>query len=164
MAVVLPSQFRLKQLLDYDAATGVFTWKVNRHGPAKAGTRAGTERQGYRHISVSGVKQSEHRWAFLWMTGQIPSSIDHRDGEGTNNRWSNLREATHSENMVNFRRERKNNLPHHIYQRREGGLYLVVIKRNKEVIYRKSFTDLGSAVNARDLALMQVGGKFSPWN
>ena len=47
---------RLKELLDYDASTGVFTWKVNRRGHTKAAIRNNSgagEEAWYARIRVS---------------------------------------------------------------------------------------------------------------
>jgi hypothetical protein len=43
------------------------------------------------------------RIIWKWMTGQEPPEIDHKDVDGLNDRWSNLRIATHSQNMHNVR-------------------------------------------------------------
>lgn len=43
-----------------------------------------------------------HRVAFMLMKRRWPTNlIDHVDGSGTNNVWSNIREASVSDNMVN---------------------------------------------------------------
>lgn len=97
---------RVRELLTYNKATGELRWRVNR-GPVHAGDRAGgvTEKspgQFYRQLRVDGVLISEHLVIWLWMTGKWPSpECDHQDGDGTNNRWSNLREATHAQNVRN---------------------------------------------------------------
>ena len=39
-----------------------------------------------------------HRLAFLYMKGYIPKLIDHKDRNGLNNKWNNLREANKSTN------------------------------------------------------------------
>jgi len=42
-------------------------------------------------------------WALIHGVDPGDALIDHRDGDGTNNRESNLREATHSQNHMNRR-------------------------------------------------------------
>lgn len=99
----------LAALLDYDPESGVLRWKVGRRGTARAGDIAGTEFNGYRWISIKGTKYLAHRLAFLFMTGKWPAKfIDHVDGEGLNNAWSNLREASNAQNQQNRQRAKKN--------------------------------------------------------
>jgi len=44
----------------------------------------------------------EFIWRLRWMTGEWPKDkIDHRDTVRSNNRWSNLREATQADNLHN---------------------------------------------------------------
>ncbi len=93
---------RLLELLDYDPATGMFRWRVKRHR-VKAGTVAGClHGTGYVVISADGQIYLAHRLAWLWMTGKWPSDdIDHANLDRSDNRWSNLREATRSQNRAN---------------------------------------------------------------
>lgn len=94
----LPSCATVRALLDYDPATGIFTWK--RTG-RRAGGPAG-ENNSYWLIGIDYVRYYAHRLAWLWMTGKAPEQeVDHRDRDALNNRWSNLREATSSQNKHN---------------------------------------------------------------
>ena len=100
------TQSRLIELLTYDLASGCFTWRVSRGGRAHAGGRAGTVHpDGYVFITIDGVSHAAHRLAFLYMLGQFPvEQVDHVNHDGTNNRWTNLRPATRSQNCVNRHR------------------------------------------------------------
>ncbi|WP_306003082.1 HNH endonuclease [Brevundimonas sp. C43] len=68
-----------------------------------AGHIAGSRTQdGYAAIKLDGCHYLAHRLAFLFMTGSWPKDqVDHRNGWKLDNAWSNLREASHSENMSN---------------------------------------------------------------
>lgn len=95
-------QERLKRLLKYDPESGLFTWNESR-GRVKRGTVAGsTSSKGYTVIGLGGKTYKAHRLAWLYMTGAWPlEQIDHRDGQKANNKWNNLREATHAQNSCN---------------------------------------------------------------
>lgn len=97
------TQDELQKLLNYDPYSGVFTWKQYRNQLALKGGIAGNIRpDGYIQIKVKGKLYLAHRLAWLYVTGKWPSmDIDHIDGGRRNNRFSNLREATRSENKHN---------------------------------------------------------------
>ena len=103
------TQERLKELLDYDTATGVFVRRVSR-GKAKAGNIAGyTHHEGYVLISIDGRKRLAHRLAWLYTYGYWPTSqLDHINRVRDDNRIENLREVTDQENHWN-RGKQKNN-------------------------------------------------------
>jgi hypothetical protein len=92
----------LLALLHYDPITGLFTWRVSRSG-VKAGRRAGCrDTNGYVRLGVCGRFYLAHRLAWFYMTGKWPADqVDHEDGVRSNNVWTNLREATNSEQKQN---------------------------------------------------------------
>jgi hypothetical protein len=99
---------QLRSMLDYDPATGIFTWLLRKHAPKHWNTRwsgkaAGSVTfSGYLHIRLGNRIYRAHRLVFLWMVGAWPENeVDHQDGNRLNNRWSNLRQATPSENRMN---------------------------------------------------------------
>jgi hypothetical protein len=62
---------------------------------------AGNKSRLYVRIQFDGVLHYAHRLAFLYMTGQIPDQVDHKDGNPANNSWANLRETTSADNGKN---------------------------------------------------------------
>lgn len=113
----LPSLDYLNESLSYDPTTGVFTWKVRpihhfksawsqkRWNTVFAGTAAGSPHpRGYICIYVGGVSYKAHRLAWYITHGKPPQDqIDHIDGTTSNNKITNLREATYQENNSNAR-------------------------------------------------------------
>lgn len=95
---------RLDELLTYDPASGDFTWKVNR-GTAKAGSVIRRKnRHGYLVTVIDGKSLMLHRLAFICMgQPEPPDCVDHINGERSDNRWSNLRLATYTQNNRNQR-------------------------------------------------------------
>ena len=101
----------LRRLLDYDPKTGVFTWKVRPSRNRLVGAVAGTlQVLGYIGIGIYGKVYTAHRLAWVYMTGELPpNDVDHINGNRSDNRFSNLRLATRSENLQNTNKPRCNN-------------------------------------------------------
>lgn len=112
MRSYLPTRQRLEELLHYDEYTGILTWKVDRRGTAKKGSVAGTYNDGYLLVGVDGKVYFSHQLIWLLITGKWPrEQIDHKNHRKSDNRWVNLREATHGENVKN----QKQRCDHNIY-------------------------------------------------
>ena len=118
------NQEQLKQLLWYDAPTGVFRWRKSANSQTKPWDIAGSlHSQGYVHMMVSGKRYLAHRLAWLYQTGSWPSkSVDHINGVKNDNRWRNLRDVSHSENLQNQTKASKGN---------KSGLLGVVTRGNR---------------------------------
>lgn len=106
----------LRALVQYDPKTGAITWRAR---PAEMfrtvaswkmwNTRfsgkpafASSHPDGYRSGEIFGRAYLAHRVAWAVETGAWPAhDIDHRDGQRSNNRFLNLRNATRAENSRN---------------------------------------------------------------
>lgn len=93
---------RLREVVTYNKTTGVFVWLVAR-GSIKPGSIAGCDDgDGYLVFQIDGVLHKAHRLAWLYVTGEWPEDlIDHRNRIRSDNRFSNLRQATNQQNLHN---------------------------------------------------------------
>lgn len=96
------TQKRLKEVLNYDPLTGVFTWFKNRSSRARAGGVAGYKSNGYLKIRIDSGQYYAHRLAWLYIHGYLPENdMDHIDRIKYHNWIDNLRETSRSCNMRN---------------------------------------------------------------
>jgi hypothetical protein len=108
-----PTRSEAEELLDYDRATGVFTWKVSR-GLASAGRLAGWVNEcGYRVIFINSKGYKAHRLAWLFVHGAWPVyTINHINGMKDDNRICNLEDIPLGENTKHAFRVGLKNIDH----------------------------------------------------
>lgn len=106
-----------RERFEYEPLTGLMRYKDP--GPAAFNTLKGyrafkrkflgkiagsRHADGYLTVSVQGRSILAHRLIWAIVTGRDPGvTIDHRNGNRSDNRWDNLREATRSQNAMNRR-------------------------------------------------------------
>ena len=165
---------RLLEILSYDRLTGVFIWKerardqfksdreLNRWNTRYSGKPAGTPNQdGHILINISKTQFLAHRLAWLYVHGEWPTGqVDHWDVNPSNNVISNLREATHSQNLANRgpRRTSKSGVKGvHLRDSR----WIAQIYANGKKRHLGSFNSMEAATSAYSRAAVEFHGEFA---
>lgn len=149
------TQDRLKELLSYDPDTGHFVWRTTTTNRVRVGTLAGSfEKDGYRRVNLDGKGYREHRLAWLYVHGALPSvELDHINRERADNRIANLRLSSRVGNNQN------SGLRYDCASRIRGvcwykqtGKWTARISAEKKHIYLGYFDNLLDAAAARKAA------------
>tara|TARA_R110000787_G_scaffold257554_1_gene362724 strand:- start:18 stop:554 length:537 start_codon:yes stop_codon:yes gene_type:complete len=162
----------LRKLLDYDPDTGALTWKRRTaelhpndgsrkrfnskfsNGPAFY-TDTGN---GYLQGSVFNIIYKTHRVAWALHYGEWPNVIDHINRVKSDNRISNLRSVTHSENLRNASMPSTNTSGHvGVFWLKNRSKWRAYIKINQKQINLGVFPDKDDAIKARKVAEAKYG-------
>jgi len=170
-----PTQEQIKQVLDYNQETGVFTWKKRTVDMFKSGTgqvrscltfntryagkSAGKyDKNGYLSIVVYPVKTRclAHHLAWIFVFGKNPKELDHKSGKS--NAIGNLRETTHIDNLKNFsiRKDSTSGVNGVCYHKRYNA-WRARIKVDYKCIHLGMFQTFEEAVKARYEAEQKYG-------
>lgn len=141
----------IRELIRYEPETGMFYWLKYRGGNAKPGRVAGTTNAaGYVQITVNCKLYYAHRLAWLFSHGEMPDfEIDHRDGDPSNNRISNLRPATASQQKFNTKiRKNSSTGVKGVSYDSQRGKFMARVKTEGVYVLRKRFDSLEEAETA----------------
>lgn len=150
---------RARQLWRYDPDTGVLIHRFGRG--KKAGSAAGTRNTLYVTVYADGIPYRAHRVIWLMQKGKWPDElIDHIDGNGRNNRWRNLRQATFKENARN-KRPSKNCKSGIVGVSPAGDKWCADIGVDGKIIHLGQFECVEAAASARCAAERHYFGDFA---
>ena len=159
------TQSDLKELFSYNESTGDFTRLKSGGGRNnKIGAIAGClQNKGYVHISIKGKLYLAHRLAWLYTQGQWPEDqIDHVNGIRNDNRVSNLREATQSQNQANTGSQTNSKSGvKGVSWHKAKGKWQAQISINSKLKYLGYFTDINEAAQAYHIAAEHYHGEFA---
>ena len=154
-----------KEYFFEDILAGKLYWKKNRPGPGgNIGSEAGCfDSYGYRFFKFKGILYKSHRVIWCLSNGPIPDGyqIDHRDNNPSNNRLSNLRLVTPSQNQMNSKPHRDNQLGIKGISKSPYGFGFIANIQKDGVIKIKRFKHLNDAVAWRQEKEQELHGAFS---
>jgi len=157
--------FRASDYLSYNSETGVFTW-IARYKTSHViiGSNAGTlTKKGYTRIRVPTMGYvMAHRLAWWFHYQEWPENqIDHINGERSDNRIINLRQATNAQNQHNsqVRKDSKTGVKGVTWNAQRQA-YVVQIHANKVKRYLGCFNDLETAARAYADAAIEMHGEY----
>lgn len=156
---------RLREVLDYDPATGRLSWRVRLGPMSKLDRPAGKiSVDGYRKVTIDGLSFPASHLAWLHFYGVRPAAIlDHKNGVRADDRIENLREASHSQNSQNIgsRRGSRSGLKGASRASRGQPGYRSTITVNGNRIYLGSFATAEDAHAAYAAAAADLHGEFA---
>lgn len=153
-----------RDVVEYNPETGAFLWKPraethytirtwNARFAGAVATRP--HKKGYERIQLRGKDFLAHRVAYaLYFREQPLEDIDHINGQRNDNRISNLRLATQSQNNANQRS--RTDFPKGVSLRTNcpRNPYYAQLKVEGKHVLAKCFSSLEEAVNAYNTALI----------
>jgi len=151
---------RLRELLNYDPETGIFTWRVSRRPRARAGGVAGKHCHGYIRIGIDGRVYRAHHLAFLRMTGRWPrQQVDHENHIRDDNRWCNLRDNVDDVEQQHNRAMSRTNSSGTagVYWNKHHQKWQAQISVERKRIHLGYFAEITDAIAARKAANLKYG-------
>lgn len=153
---------RLMELFVLDTDEWKLRYRIPRRG-CRPGDACETVRpDGYVSLVIERRRYLLHRMIWLYVHGDCPAIIDHIDGNPSNNALSNLRAATHSQNMAN-RPPQKNNSSgvKGVSFDRARNRWTASLTQNRKLINLGRFQTKAEAVAARRSAEEKYHGEFA---
>lgn len=114
------TQERLKEVLSYEVATGIFKYRVTQDSNKKGVMAGWVNNTGYRWIDVDGSMYRAAVLAWIYVYGTEPVDIEYIDGDRDCNRISNLRESNPRDIRINNSKRKGGKLLGTSFYKRSG--------------------------------------------
>lgn len=155
----------LRAMFAYDPDTGVVTRKTTGRGMPPVGSVVGAKcGKGYLRVSIRKRLYQLHRVVFALAYGRWPAlHVDHINGNKSDNRLCNLREASNAENMraIPPKRHNKSGVSGVTF-RKKTNKWRAEIVVNYQRMGLGEFEKIESAIAARRAAEDKFYGAFAP--
>lgn len=161
-----PDRDYIISILNYDSNTGIFIWKQRDVSEKKfntsfankiAGYAQKRERGFYHVISCKGKRWLAHNLAYLIVYGEWYQPLDHKDGDGLNNKIDNLVKSNKTHNSINRKLGISKSGYIGVTKYGNGQKWKASITVNKQVIELGVFVNKQDAVTARKQAEIKYG-------
>jgi hypothetical protein len=139
------------KFLKYNNKTGLLFWKIKRGQKGVPGREAGTISDGYKIVTLFGIRYQASRVIWLLRTKNFPKGkIDHIDRNRSNNKFENLRDTTIAINNKNKSLSKNNTSGiNGVYWRKDRGMWSAMIRSEGRLIYLGLFSSIKKAAEAR---------------
>lgn len=161
-----PTPKQVRELLEYDPVTGFFRWREPSWRRTSGWFNGIDSHPRYRRICVGKRHYMAHQLAFVLMHGRWPTKeVDHINGCGSDNRWSNLRLVTRNQQMWNAKISKRNTTGVHgvmMVVNKSGRIrFRAFIRVNRKGISCGTFDTVAEAAIARKAAEREYFGEFA---
>jgi hypothetical protein len=159
----LISHSDLCSILDYCPNKGIFTWAITDRLGFKGKIAGSLRPSGYITINFGGKYYQAHRLAWFYVTKKWPRCyIDHVNGNKSDNRIINLREANQSQNIANSKLSKANKTGYKgVSYSRKQQAYQACLGKDGKQLFLGYFDDPEEAYQAYVKAALTHHGKFA---
>lgn len=155
-----PTQERLKELFTYVNGNLI---RLTSQGGVTKGTPAGyLDLDGYVKVNVDGKRYQRNLLVWIYHKGEIPTSLlDHKDGNRSNDRIDNLREATYLQNQWNRKSQRNSTSRYKgVSWNKRDKRWVSQIRVNGKIKVLGSFKEELEAVKAYENFAKELHGEY----
>jgi hypothetical protein len=153
----------LAEYFNYNPETGVIVWKKASGNSRTGDIAGGFMSKGYRNIYFMRKTLKAHIVAWVLVNGRYPINfIDHRNGDRSDNRIVNLREADGFQNAQNAKKRKDNSSGvKGVYFHSQSQMWTAQIKVGNKQITLGRFKEKNQAKEARRSAANQLHKEYA---